>query len=144
MLELVGSSQLVSLALGLAVIPQTAKVKTCHPIHYRLVFLNLKKVIKCLLIFVNPKLVNVGVMLLIFGFVGFNAASQLSITQPGDGFIVVNSTFNTFLACSAGGIVATLLTKILPHFKFQWSYANLVNGALSGMVNIFGRLTGIF
>lgn len=72
--------------------------------------------------------------MLIFGFVGFNAASQLTISQPGDGFVVVNSTFNTFLACGAGGITSVFLTRFSSHWNYRWSYGNLVNGALAGMV----------
>ena len=73
-------------------------------------------------------------MWLIFGFAGFNAASQLTISQPGDGYVVARATFNTFLACSSGGISSVIFIRFLPWWGRRWSYVNMVNGALSGMV----------
>lgn len=82
-------------------------------------------------------------MLLIFGFAGFNAASQLTISHPGDGFVVAQATFNSFLACSSGGITSVLLSRFLPWFGHRsWNYGNLVNGALAGMVIHFIRKNG--
>jgi ammonia channel protein AmtB len=75
-------------------------------------------------------------MWLIFGFAGFNAASQLTISQPGDGYVVARATFNTFLACSSGGISSVIFIRFLPWWGRRWSYVNMVNGALSGMVYI--------
>jgi ammonia channel protein AmtB len=82
-------------------------------------------------------------MLLIFGFAGFNAASQLTISHPGDGFVVAQATFNSFLACSSGGITSVLLSRFLPWFGHRsWNYGNLVNGSLAGMVIHFIRKNG--
>lgn len=87
-----------------------------------------------MLSFVVRQLLSLGVVFLMFGFAGFNAASQSSISQPGDGFVVANSVLTTFLAYSGGGISAVFMTRFMPHFGGKWSYLHMGNGALGGVV----------
>lgn len=71
---------------------------------------------------------------MVFGFLGFNISSNLSIIAEGDGTIVMKAGFNTFLSGMSGGISALFLDRFLPVGGGQWSYVNLANGALIGMV----------
>ena len=77
-----------------------------------------------------------GALLLILGLMGFNAASQLSLSKPGDGPIVTLSALNTLMSCSSGALTALFLQRLLPFFSGHWSYLTMINGALSGGVAI--------
>ena len=77
-----------------------------------------------------------GALLLIFGFLGFNASSQLSLSKPGDGVIVTTATFNTLLAGSSGALTSLFLNRFLPFWGNYWSYLTMVNGAVAGMAAI--------
>lgn len=77
-----------------------------------------------------------GALLLIFGFLGFNAASQLSLSKPGDGIIITYATFNTLLGASGGALSALFLNRFLPFWGNYWSYLTMVNGAVAGMAAI--------
>ena len=84
------------------------------------------------------QLLGLGFLLLLMGFMGFNAASQLSLSQPGDGPIIVLSAFNTLLAASGGALAVLLAVRFLPSKDGQqyWSYVGMVNGALAGGVAV--------
>lgn len=76
---------------------------------------------------------GLGALLLIFGFLAFNAASQLSISKAGDGPIITYSALNTLLGCSGGALSALLINRFLPFWGNYWSYLTMVNGAVAGM-----------
>lgn len=80
--------------------------------------------------------VGLGALLLIFGFLAFNAASQLSISKAGDGPIITYSALNTLLGCSGGALSALLINRFLPFWGNYWSYITMVNGAVAGMAAI--------
>ena len=70
-----------------------------------------------------------------FGFLGFNASSQLSIIRPGDGASITYAAFNTLLGGSGGALSALMINRFLPYWGCYWSYITMVNGALAGMVS---------
>lgn len=73
---------------------------------------------------------------MIFGFIGFNGASQLSMSKPGDGPIITYAAFNTLLGCSGGALSALFIHRLLPFWGNYWSYITMVNGAVAGMAAI--------
>ncbi|XP_046454360.1 putative ammonium transporter 1 [Daphnia pulex] len=80
--------------------------------------------------------VGLGALLLIFGFLGFNAASQLSLSKPGDGIIITYATLNTLLGASGGALTALFLNRFLPFWGNYWSYLTMVNGSVAGMAAV--------
>lgn len=80
-------------------------------------------------------MVGLGALLVTLGHMGFNASSQLSISQVGDGAVITNAAFTTLLGASAGGLTALLIHRFVPYWSNHWSYITMANGALAGMVN---------
>lgn len=80
--------------------------------------------------------VGLGALLLIFGFLGFNAASQLSLSKPGDGIVITYATLNTLLGASGGALTALFLNRFLPFWGNYWSYLTMMNGSVAGMAAI--------
>ena len=78
--------------------------------------------------------VGLGALLLMFGFLGFNASSRMSISRDGDGPAITYAAFNTLLGASAGALSALLIHRFLPFWGNYWSYITMVNGAVAGMV----------
>ena len=74
--------------------------------------------------------------MLIFGFLGFNAASQLSLSKAGDGIVITYATLNTLLGGSGGALTALFVNRFLPFWGNYWSYLTMVNGAVAGMAAI--------
>ncbi|XP_055343983.1 putative ammonium transporter 1 isoform X2 [Paramacrobiotus metropolitanus] len=81
----------------------------------------------------NLPFTALGALILFFGFLAFNAGSQKSISQPGDGAIVGRAVVNTVVAACSGGWALTFLVKIK---EKRWSLMQGLNGALAGMVAI--------
>lgn len=79
---------------------------------------------------------GLGALLLIFGFLGFNAASQLSLSKPGDGIVITYATLNTLLGASGGALTALFLNRFLPFWGNYWSYLTMMNGSVAGMAAI--------
>ena len=63
---------------------------------------------------------------------GFNATSQLSVSKPGDGPIIVLSALNTLMSCSSGALTSLFLNRFLPFWGGYWSYIAMANGAVAG------------
>ena len=80
-----------------------------------------------------PQFVAFGLLILIFGFLGFNASSQLSSTAAGDGVVIMSSAFNTLLAGCIGSITVLLINKRL---SGHWSYIAAANGSVCAMAAI--------
>lgn len=78
----------------------------------------------------NIPLASLGVLILWFGWFGFNAGSTLGV-ENGD--LISLIAMNTNIAAAAGGIAAMLLTLIL--FK-AFDLTMTMNGALAGLVAI--------
>ena len=74
----------------------------------------------------------VGLLILIFGFLGFNASSQLSDSEAGDGVAITTSSINTLLAGCSGGISVLLIHR---YREGYWSYIAMANGSVAGMVS---------
>ncbi|KAI8780550.1 ammonium transporter 1, partial [Biomphalaria glabrata] len=82
-------------------------------------------------------LATFGIFVLLFGFMAFNAASQLHITQPGDATVISLAVFNTLISASFGGITS-LITHRIGLFGDTWNILAVINGAFVGMVSICG------
>lgn len=78
-------------------------------------------------------LVQLGTIILFFGFFGFNAGSVLSLETQKDAIRATRACLTTALAASGGGITASCW-----HYRRnkQWSLVEACNGALAGMVAI--------
>ena len=80
----------------------------------------------------NIPLTALGALILFFGFFAFNAGSNKSISQPGDGAIVARALSNTMISAAFGGIGLTFLVRVT---EKRWSMLQGLNGALCAMVN---------
>lgn len=78
-------------------------------------------------------LVGLGVMVLWFGWFGFNGGSQLALGSAADAIAISNIFANTNTAAAAGVITAMLISYSL--YKRIDVYMTL-NGALGGLVSI--------
>ena len=81
----------------------------------------------------NVLLVTLGVLILWFGWFGFNGGSQLALGSASDAVAVSGILVNTNLAGAAGMIVAIIIAR--PIFG-RMDLASVLNGALSGLVSI--------
>lgn len=81
----------------------------------------------------NMPLVALGTFILWFGWLGFNAGSQLSFTSLSDADAIANIFVNTNAAAAAGAITAYLLSNLI-YGKADLTL--IVNGALAGLVTI--------
>ena len=74
-----------------------------------------------------------GILVMVFGFLGFNISSNLSIVAEGDGTVITYAGFNTFLSGMTAAVSALFFDRFLPVGGGHWSYVNMANGALIGM-----------
>ena len=81
----------------------------------------------------NVLLVTLGVMILWFGWFGFNGGSQLALGSASDAAAMSGVLVNTNLAGAAGLIVAVVLVR--PIFG-RLDLAACLNGGLAGLVSI--------
>ena len=81
----------------------------------------------------SASLTGLGIMVLWFGWFGFNGGSQLSLGTGADAIAVSNIFANTNVAAAAG-VVAAFLVSFLRRGKID-VYTTL-NGALAGLVSI--------
>lgn len=67
--------------------------------------------------------------------VAFNAGSQGSISNRGDGMVVAEVTINTLVCAMAGALTGLLYHHFVlaAHLK-NWSFASAINGSFVGMV----------
>lgn len=77
-----------------------------------------------------------GGFILFVGFLAFNGGSQLTISNEGDGLLVVKAIMNTVMGGSAGALASVCIHKSLNSFTsptYYWSLLVTINGGLSGM-----------
>ncbi|XP_064635360.1 putative ammonium transporter 1 isoform X2 [Lineus longissimus] len=85
-----------------------------------------------------------GGFILIFGLLAFNGGAKGSITEAGDGQILIRAVMNTVLSGMAAAMAA-VITKKIAHTLSQhccrgtdpgWTLQTLINSTLTGMVAI--------
>ena len=81
----------------------------------------------------NVVLVTLGVLILWFGWFGFNGGSQLALASASDSISMAGVLVNTNLA-GAAGFVASLI--VVRQFFGRLDLAVCLNGALAGLVSI--------
>ena len=81
----------------------------------------------------NVPLVTLGVLILWFGWLGFNGGSQLALGGVTDAVAMSNVLANTNLAASAGVVAALFLSR--PIFG-RIDLLAILNGAIAGLVSI--------
>ena len=81
----------------------------------------------------NVPFVTLGVLILWFGWLGFNGGSQLALAGVADAVAMSNVLVNTNLAASAGAVAALFMSR--PVFG-RVDLLAILNGALSGLVSI--------
>lgn len=65
----------------------------------------------------------------------FNAGSQGTISNQGDGEAIASACLSTLVACSSGGITVLFIWKFHPNGG-KWSLSRIINGCLAGMVSV--------
>ena len=81
----------------------------------------------------NVPLVTLGVLILWFGWLGFNGGSQLALGGVSDAVAMSNVLVNTNLAASAGVVAALFVSRsILGRIDLMI----ILNGAIGGLVSI--------
>ena len=81
----------------------------------------------------NVLLVTLGVLILWFGWFGFNGGSQLALASPADAVSMSGVLVSTNLAGAAGLVAALSVTRL---FFGRMDLAVGLNGALAGLVSI--------
>ncbi|CAL5222199.1 g4529 [Coccomyxa viridis] len=95
----------------------------------------------------NSSLFVLGVMILWFGWYGFNPGSQLVLVGLQNSFAVSNCAVTTTLAPAAAGMSALLVRAILTHRttgKHIYDVGIMGNGALAGLVAITSGTSTIY
>ena len=100
----------------------------------------------------NTSLFVLGVMILWFGWYGFNPGSQLAIiSPPGSDYsyasAVANAAVTTSLAPSAAGLTGLILTAILLKLKtgkHHWDIMAMGNSTLAGLVAITAGCSTVY
>nr|CAH0102742.1 unnamed protein product [Daphnia galeata] len=79
-----------------------------------------------------------GAFIFLFGMVAFNAGSQGSISQPGDGFVIIAKVaINTPICAMTSAATALIYQRfIVDRLKKNWNYTSGINGSFVGMVAI--------
>eukprot|EP00094_Tigriopus_californicus_P008470 TCALIF_08163-PA protein Name:"Similar to amt-1 Putative ammonium transporter 1 (Caenorhabditis elegans)" AED:0.13 eAED:0.21 QI:0/0.33/0.14/0.85/1/1/7/0/450 len=90
----------------------------------------------------STPLVALGGFILVMGFMAFNAGSQGSISQYGDGEVVGRAVMSTLISCGTGGAMVLFLYKFLG--GGTWSLTKIINGCLAGMVSVAGGCDGYY
>ena len=85
-----------------------------------------------------------GAFIFLLGMVAFNAGSQGSISNPGDGLAIAKVTLNTLICATTCAVTGLLHQRYLaePHLR-RWTCASGINGSFIGMVcilYIYGKL----
>ena len=81
----------------------------------------------------NVPLVTLGVLILWFGWLGFNGGSQLALGGVSDAVAMSNVLVNTNLAAASGVVTALLISR--PLFG-RVDLLIILNGAIGGLVSI--------
>ena len=100
----------------------------------------------------NTSLFVLGVMILWFGWYGFNPGSQLAIITPAGSTYsyasaVANAAVTTSLAPAASGLTGLMLTAILLKFKtgkHHWDIMAMGNSTLAGLVAITAGCSTVY
>lgn len=100
----------------------------------------------------NTSLFVLGVMILWFGWYGFNPGSQLAIITPAGSTYsvasaVANSAVTTSLSPAASGLTGLLLTAILLKIKtgkHHWDIMAMGNSTLAGLVAITAGCSTVY
>lgn len=78
-----------------------------------------------------------GAFVFLFGMIAFNAGSQGSISQSGDGLIVAHVTINTLICPMTSAVTGLIYHRfIVDRSKKSWNYSSCVNGSFVGMVTV--------
>ena len=78
-----------------------------------------------------------GTFIFLFGMIAFNAGSQGSISQPGDGFVIAKVSINTLICAMTSAATALIYQRfIVDRLKKNWNYTSGINGSFVGMVYI--------
>jgi hypothetical protein len=76
-----------------------------------------------------------GAFIFLFGMIAFNAGSQGSISQSGDGPIIAQVTINTLICAMTSAVTGLIYHRfIVDRSKKNWNYSSCVNGSFVGMV----------
>ena len=81
----------------------------------------------------NVPLVTLGVLILWFGWLGFNGGSQLALAGVSDAVAMSNVLVNTNLAAASGVVTALLTSRPL---LGRVDLLTILNGAIGGLVSI--------
>ncbi|XP_021933567.1 putative ammonium transporter 1 [Zootermopsis nevadensis] len=81
-------------------------------------------------------LTGIGGLILITGFLAFNAGSIGSMSKPGDHIVIARVITNTVLGGSGGSLVMLAMCKLGLGVKSAWSFSHTLNAALAGMVSV--------
>jgi Amt family ammonium transporter len=81
----------------------------------------------------NVPFVTLGVLILWFGWLGFNGGSQLALAGVADAVAMSNVLANTNLAASAGVVAALVVSRPL---LGRVDLLAVLNGAIAGLVSI--------
>ena len=79
-----------------------------------------------------------GAFIFLFGMIAFNAGSQGSISQPGDGFVIAKVAINTLICAMTSAATALIYQRfiVVDRLKKNWNYTSGINGSFVGMVYI--------
>lgn len=100
----------------------------------------------------NTSLFVLGVMILWFGWYGFNPGSQLAIVSPAGSTYsyasaVANAAVTTSLAPAASGLTGLMLTAVLLKLKtgkHHWDIMAMGNSTLAGLVAITAGCSTVY
>lgn len=88
-------------------------------------------------------LVQLGTMILFFGFIGFNGGSVLALDSATDGAIMSLAVVNTVMAAAGGGAAAEIFNWLIVGREY-WSLMQMCNGVIAGMVAICASANNVF
>ncbi|XP_057367772.1 putative ammonium transporter 1 [Daphnia carinata] len=83
-----------------------------------------------------PQMV-LGAFIFLVGMVAFNAGSQGSISQPGDGLMIAKVTINTLISAATSAVTGLIYHRfVVNRYTRYWDPASAINGSFVGMVAI--------
>ena len=86
-------------------------------------------------VFIIKQQMILGAFIFLFGMIAFNAGSQGSISQPGDGFVIAKVAINTLICAMTSAATALIYQRfIVDRLKKNWNYTSGINGSFVGMV----------
>ena len=92
-------------------------------------------ILYCLLFFFFLQQMILGAFIFLFGMIAFNAGSQGSISQPGDGLIIAKVTINTLICAMTSAATGLIYYRFIVNKSTKsWNYTSGINGSIVGMV----------